>query len=266
MNPALVSMVKDEADIIYYWLLYYYNRGIRNFYIIDNNSTDGTRELIQCFYNQHSDIRAYLEIDEEIAYWQYRKINRLAERAVKEGCDWILPVDADELFFVEGSNQSIPELLSSYPDSDVLVFEWWHYRPSLSDNREQVNPFQRITHRDRLQNSSHTKIFCRYQEGMEICQGNHQLHSNDGWKIDLLKNGYHAHFKVRSKEQLKKKVLNFGKAYEVIREEFFHQSSIENYQGYLESGDLYIEGLYNQYVNECADIENVPFDSSLFTY
>ena len=47
MHVKIFTMVKDEEDIIEYWINYHGSIfGYRNLYIIDNMSTDGTYEKI----------------------------------------------------------------------------------------------------------------------------------------------------------------------------------------------------------------------------
>ena len=46
-GPAvLISVVRNEADILPAFFDHYRGLGIRSFVLIDNNSTDGTREVL----------------------------------------------------------------------------------------------------------------------------------------------------------------------------------------------------------------------------
>jgi hypothetical protein len=263
MRIAYVSMVKDEADIIRYQLAYYYKIGIRDFYIIDNGSTDGTYEILCDIGNK---IRANFVLisDKELAYWQYQRINRLCALAIQDGCTHVLPVDADELLFQEGNEKfNIYDLLTQNMDVDVMKFEWWYYRTDDSDDKDEVNPFLRIVHRDSPQQSTQTKVIVKYKQPMEICQGNHKLHDETNLNIKHIDGLYYAHFSKRSVEHLRKKVVNLGKAYEVIKDSFYHESSIMDYAQYLERGDDFLkEDLHkcnNQYLKEYK-----PFKQELF--
>ena len=47
MSVKLFTMVKDEVDIIEYWIMYHGKLfGYENLFIVDNMSTDGTFEKI----------------------------------------------------------------------------------------------------------------------------------------------------------------------------------------------------------------------------
>lgn len=46
---VLISMVKNEEDIIFENLVWHYAIGFRKFIIIDNNSTDNTKSIIEKF-------------------------------------------------------------------------------------------------------------------------------------------------------------------------------------------------------------------------
>lgn len=264
MRIAYISMVKDELDVIEYNIAYYYNIGFRDFYIIDNGSTDGTYEKL-CEIGNKIKANFVLISDKELAYWQYQRINRLARMAIQDGCTHVLPVDADELLFQEGNdNFNIYDYLSKNNDWDVLKFEWWYYRTDKDDDTEEKNPFLRMVHRDYPQQSTQTKVIVRYQNSMEICQGNHKLHDEEKVLIRTASDLYYAHFSKRSVEHLRKKVINLGKAYEVIKQQFYHESSITDYQKYLERGDDFLKDeMYrfnNQYFKEHKPLKKEMFE------
>lgn len=263
MRIAYVSMVKDEADVIEYNIAYYYNIGIRDFYIIDNDSTDGTYEIL-CEIGKEIKTNFVLISDKQLAYWQYQRINRLAGIAIKDGCTHVLPVDADELLFQEGNpNFNIYDYLATNNDWDVLKFQWWYYRGNSQDDHNQNNPFLRMRHRDNPQQSPQTKIIVRYTNQMEICQGNHKLHNEDKVVVKETKDLFHAHFSKRSVEHLRKKVTNLGKAYEVIKDSFYHESSILDYKNYLEKGDEFLIEELNRFNNQ-FETEFHPFRTEMF--
>ncbi len=266
MKIAYVTMVKDENDIIYHQLNYYKNIGFKDFYIIDNGSTDGTLELINKFISENSQLNFYLEIDKTIDYWQYTRINKLANLAYKNGCDWIMPVDADELLFNNETftNFNIYDFLNNNVNGDYIKFHWWYYRPTNNDNENENNIFLKINHRDAKQQSSQTKIIVKWKEGMEICQGNHNLHSENNYKqIDELsyKISY-AHFWKRSKEQIKNKIINLGEGYRNLRH--LNTGHFEIYEMYLNAGEHYLDTVLNEYKNELP-VEKFPFPKEIFT-
>lgn len=264
---AYVSMVKDEADIMAYQLRYYYKIGVRYFFIIDNGSTDGTVDIIKDFHDEVKDqAEVNLMIDDDVAYWQYIRINRLANIARMKGHKYILPVDADELLFQEGNPDfNINDYIAKTQPWDILKFNWWYFRATKGDNSSEVNPFIRMNHRDDPQQSSHTKIITRHKQAMEICQGNHKLHDEFGYKIFEPTDLFYAHFKYRSPEQFRKKIVNLGQAYEVIKDQFYHEDSILSYANYKKDGMKYVEEEFWKRSNEVKSVKAEIFTKEMFT-
>jgi glycosyltransferase involved in cell wall biosynthesis len=264
MKIAYVSMIKDENDIIYYQLNYYKNIGFRDFYIMDNGSTDGTVELVQKFISENPTLNVHLEFDSTIVYHQYMRMNKLANLAFNQGCNWILPVDADELLFhnEKFTDFNIYDFLNNAPDGDYIKFYWWYYRPTEHDDENEINPFLKINHRDAKQQSSEKKVLVRWKPGMEVCQGNHMLHSEYQYKEinELSYKISYAHFWQRSLQQLIKKTVNLGKAYKDIDMSRFEYTF---YQSYVNEGEQPIINHFNHYKNEFPQ-EKFPFPKEVF--
>ena len=265
MKIAYVTMVKDENDIIYYQLNYYKNIGFKDFYIMDNGSTDGTLELIKQFISENPNLKIHLEIDPTVDYWQYIRMNKLSNLAHSEGCDWILPVDADELLFHNESftDFNIYDFLNNIDDGDYIKFHWWYYRPTDNDDENEKNTFLRINHRDNQQQSSQTKVLVKWKSGMEICQGNHNLHNEAQYKEinNLSYKISYAHFWKRSKEQIRKKIINLGEGYRNLQ--YLNTGHFDIYQMYLGAGDSYLESVLNQYKYEFPQ-QKFPFPNKCF--
>ena len=266
MKIAYITMIKDECDLIYYQLNYYKNIGFKDFYIIDNGSTDGTLDLVSKFISENPQIKVYLEIDNNVDYWQYVRINKLANLAYNEGCDWILPVDADELLFHNETftNFNIYDFLNNVTEGDYIKFQWWYYRPTDNDDANEKNPFLRINHRDKIQQCAFTKVFLKWNPRMIISQGNHCLHDENIFKrIDELSNKiYFAHFWRRSLEQERKKMINLGEGYRNLVNTF-NSGHFALYERYLKEGDNYLKEILNYYKNE-FEVEKFEFKKENF--
>jgi len=65
-NIALITMIKDEDDVIYDNLVWHFCIGFRKFVIIDNNSTDNTRLLVEKFKKQVASNANVVIIDDPI--------------------------------------------------------------------------------------------------------------------------------------------------------------------------------------------------------
>lgn len=90
-----VTMVRNEEDIIGRSVRHLLSQGIDHVLVADNMSTDRTRQVVESL----SDDRVHLATDAEPAYYQGEKMSVLARAAWRSGADWIVPFDADELWF-----------------------------------------------------------------------------------------------------------------------------------------------------------------------
>jgi glycosyl transferase family 2 len=91
------SMVRDEVDIIDLTLDHLLRQGVQHVLVADNGSTDGTLERLR--ERARTDERVHVAVDREGRFFQGAKMTRLAQVAAMAGADWVVPVDADELWF-----------------------------------------------------------------------------------------------------------------------------------------------------------------------
>lgn len=95
-----VTVVKNEEDIIEVTVRHLLAQGLDHIIVADNGSTDGTPAILAALAVQ--DERVTVAIDREPAHHQSEKMTYLAHLAWRRGAEWILPFDADELFFARG--------------------------------------------------------------------------------------------------------------------------------------------------------------------
>ena len=105
MSIKIFTMVKDEVDIIEYWIKYHGELfGYKNLYIVDNMSTDGTYEKIE-FYKK---IRVKLFREED-----YKKKGEIMTKLINSthNYDIAFPIDIDEfiVYYNEDENKINPE-------------------------------------------------------------------------------------------------------------------------------------------------------------
>jgi|GEM_PF-3193062 hypothetical protein len=253
---AGVCVVKDEEDIIYHNLLWHYHQGIKRFVVMDNMSTDNTQNEIRRFADQYSDTLIYLMEDREKGHYQSRKLTAAAEFAHRMWkAEWILPFDGDEILC--SLKAPLLQVLASLNKEDLCIsLPWRNHVLRTFDDYSKSNPLQRMTHRQKS-DSLGIKVMIRWQTGMLISQGNHSVHRKGkiscvpGHKIGLLL----RHYRFRSKNHLKQKFMNKGKAYEAAPDLPEGAAPLQKkwYKEYLEGGETFIEDFYDNEVNEYQD-------------
>lgn len=105
---VMTILVKNEADIIEANIRTHAALGVDAFVVMDNDSTDGTREILAKLQNEFE----LLIIDEKGQYNQAKWMKRLANIA-KNGlkADWVINNDADE-FWLPSNDRNLKENLA----------------------------------------------------------------------------------------------------------------------------------------------------------
>lgn len=255
---AGVTMFKDEEDVAYHNLVWHYNMGIKRFVIMDNLSSDNTASEVRRFANDYLDAQVYLIEDPEVGYYQSRKMTAAAEFAYKMwGAEWILPFDADEILCSFRSPvHTVIESLGKEHIALSLPYKV-HVMRSFDDSSE-TNPFKRMAYRTQSDVHQGAKVIIRWQSGMIIGQGNHNV-TIDGKSVPITKGTDLGlalrHYPFRSKEHIRQKVINGGKAYEAaadLRKKYGRSWKAWN-EGYKKLGEKYIDQMYEYQVKQYPD-------------
>ncbi len=104
---VMTILVKNEQDIIASNIRTHASLGVDAFVVMDNNSSDGTREIL-------TELQKEFEItiiDEKGIYNQAKWMLSLAKEAKKLGADWVINNDADE-FWIPTNEKSLKENLT----------------------------------------------------------------------------------------------------------------------------------------------------------
>jgi glycosyltransferase involved in cell wall biosynthesis len=196
-------MVKDEADVIGGTLAHLADE-VDFLLVADNASTDGTREILAELEDQ---LPLTVIDDPDPAYYQSRKMSDLAERAAGAGADWIVPFDADELWFTH--TKPIAKVLDGIR-APLVRANLFDHRPSAIDV-DDTDPFRSIVWRE-PKPAGLPKVAFRWEPGAVIHQGNHGVtlpsrSSLGPYLIEI------RHFPYRSAEQFVRKARNGAAAY-----------------------------------------------------
>jgi len=206
----LITMVKDEIDIVEDWIIYHGNIfGFNNIYVIDNYSTDGTYEVLLKFaslinvsreknycskgiymrsyidkYCSKEEFGYPLDIDEFIVYYDYNTHKISIDKQIILNYLKNLP---------DYKIYKTAYIMSLYTNEDVVDYSDGFMRATIESKYGYICDFNPMT-----------KSFIKKKlyDG-PIDMGNH-LSSNDYYKTNLCL----IHFHSRNLDQMKKKILN----------------------------------------------------------
>lgn len=194
-------MVKDEADVIAGTLLHLADE-VDEFLVSDNGSTDGTREILA----ELTDMVPLTVLDDpDPAYYQSAKMSALAATAADRGATWVVPFDADEVWFAE---DRISKILAN-AHGNVATARLFNHFPTAIDTNDP-DPFLSIEWRQ-TDPAPLPKVAFRWEPGAVIHQGNHGVTLPHGERPEALLSI--RHFPYRTAEQFVRKTRNGAAAY-----------------------------------------------------
>ena len=186
-------MVKDEADIIGP-LLEHLGRQVDEVILADNGSTDGTREIAAGY--DFVDLRD----DPEPAYLQSQKMTNLAHEAGLKNHAWVIPCDADEVWYAPDGRTLSQYLGGVPPDVQIISAELFNHIPSGLDDKRSPLP----------------KVCARPRRDLKIAMGNHKASIADGPSLTA-QGLVIRHFSWRSREQYLHKIRTGERAYALTK-------------------------------------------------
>ncbi|MGM9692436.1 MAG: glycosyltransferase family 2 protein [Alloprevotella sp.] len=213
---VMTLLVKNEEEMLARQIEFHHALGVDHFIVTDNNSTDGTPDIIR----HYRDKGWIVDVIEEHAtdYEQKAWVDRMVELArTKHRADWIINADADE-FWLPACG-SFPEMLKA-TRANVLAGELHSVLP------EEGKPWQEWTNlvryvddfeayglsRFSMFERQNKKVLHRSRGYLQISMGNHKVsmlpHIERRAEITIF------HFNVRGREQFMQKMINGGQQLE----------------------------------------------------
>lgn len=211
MILVLTLLVKDEVDIIQDHLDYHLKRGIDFILVTDNQSTDGTLEILKK-YAEKGQIQLFTEEGNNMD--QSKWVSHMAKIAFgKYKATWVLNSDTDEFWWpVQDSFRNILKVVPS--DVDVLNIKRYNFLPRPV---HEGALFQRMIYRDldsrnALNNPLPPKIMHRGMAEITLEHGNHDvLHPSNVIRLDFTEIEI-FHFPLRTYAQYANKIRNGAEA------------------------------------------------------
>lgn len=266
-------MVKNEIDIIETFIRYHLSF-LDGMVILDNGSTDGTKEIILRLIKE--DLPIHLIFDDSPAYNQSEMTTDMFYETIRRfNPKFILPLDVDE-FLTSYSGKNIRDILDKEAVNDAVNYiSWVTYVPTEKDDESEMDVLKRIKHRRSEQNNYDEKILIstsianKYK--IKIKHGNHGLEkiNNVYFEENKLTNLNLAHFPVRSIEQMKSKYIvgwlaHLARPQQVIFDWYYYYNIIKSGREFTIS-DLTKMALYYDVINKNQKMEIVedPLNLSL---
>ena len=213
MSALAIAMVKNEADIIEAFVRHNLHF-VDLFIVIDNLSTDGTREILQALRREGLPLLVF--DDPVFGHFQSEKVTHVYRMVAPVfQPDLVYLLDADE-FLRAPSRNALEALLGELQPGSVALLPWTTYLPAPERPAEQVraDPLGAMTRRRRREEPTYYKAVIRRRaqdDGVLVIeQGNHaaRLATGGGLPTLTLQGAALAHFPVRGVDQLSAKVIN----------------------------------------------------------
>lgn len=208
-----VMMVRDEEDVIEPLICHLVDELVDGIVVADNRSVDGTSEAISrgTRYADDHGVELIALHDPEPGYYQSKKMTGLGQIASSLGATWIVPVDADEIWYAQDG--PLGEVLRAEPSNSTLaVVRILNHYPTVHD--QPGIPFESMRWRTEQPQPLH-KVAVRWEPDAVIEQGNHSAqlpmrgHVYTGQQLLI------RHFPYRNPEQFVRKAANGAEAYGV---------------------------------------------------
>lgn len=216
-SPVLIMtlLVRNEEGMLEKNILFHKSMGVDAFIITDNNSTDGTPEIIKKYVDRGWVVGSIIEYGNN--YDQARWVDRMIRLAAKKHqADWIINADADELWFSARGN--LKEDLSD-TTSNVILCPLYNVIPENSRIEEWCHVVKHPLEDPQSYGLSKYSIFGRQSAKVvhrakgyrRISMGNHSVEMKYS-KISNSSTISIYHYPIQSYEQFKNKIIIGGRA------------------------------------------------------
>lgn len=193
---AVCAIAKNEGPYFEEWIEWHRKQGVEKFYIYDNESTDGTREILA----------PYVEAGVvEYCYWPgYRRQlaayddclerHRLAVR-------WLAFIDLDE-FIVPLKDETIPAFLSRFEGFPAVEINWLIYGSGGAKTKTNGTMMERFKCHSRPEHplNRHVKSIVNPRRVFTMI-GCHEAARISGYAADSHGNLIKKHFREREPQQ-----------------------------------------------------------------
>jgi hypothetical protein len=151
-NLAICAIAKNEGPYFEEWIEWHRKMGAEKFYIYDNDSSDGTRDILA----------PYVESGlVEYVFWPGMKRQLPAYDDCIDKCRlnarWIAVIDLDE-FIVPVKDKTITEFLKRFEEFSAVEINWLIYGSGGAKKRETGGVMERFKYHSLPNNISNRRI------------------------------------------------------------------------------------------------------------
>jgi hypothetical protein len=173
---ALCGIVKDEIHGIVEWLAHYKALGFTDFLIYDNDSTDGTSDVLRAL--DEAGELVHLDWPHEVGSRPQRMAYEHARR--HSDVDWIAFFDADEFLFLR-DDPSIDIFLGRFEaEVSAIAFNWTVFGSGGQERYRPVPVIERFTDALPEEASLHLTVKTMGRRARLVGNGVHRVKIDDG--------------------------------------------------------------------------------------
>lgn len=241
---ALISMIRNESDIITSFLAYALEL-FDDIYIVNVSSTDGTTEILDLFSKTNKNIHIFTTNIKE--KYQAAYINQLSRLAFSDGADWIFLLDGDEFLNIDNRDNLIA-FLNGY-DDNFMVLPWINLIPT------SLGSFTKFNINQIFYWTGRTSRYCKvainrfiYETfpNYYIDEGSHNLYIDNSPCISNSIGLTILHLPIRSHDRLKYKIQE---AY----------STLQSKAGKLSGEGSHVECLYGCFFSGAIAVNSIQY-------
>lgn len=209
---VMTILVKDEADIIQENIEYHLSRGVDHFIVMDNDSKDGTTEILKRY--EREGVLDYIYQDG--VYSQSEWVTQMARLAYQNHkADWVINNDADEFWWHDCG--CLKTALCDIP-KEVGVVRARRHNMLREEGLESEKFYDRMTFRRKrslnpVGKPLLPKVCARGSDKVVVHSGSHNITLSD--QDDVIDSDIEIfHFPFRYEGQVRRKIDNIGAGYE----------------------------------------------------
>lgn len=238
---AVLMMFKDEEDIIGKCIDHWAGLGVDHFYLCNNGSTDNSAfEVLDAQLRNCAQFTVTHTIKEDFP--QREMINKLKAMAIKDGHQWLFPIDADEFLNMGVTGyESIQDFVKDHEFRPKYFACSYRYKNIMPNGNRWFEP-------------EHEKVFGKLNPDWNISIGNHQIEDHSIY-FDI-QNIWLDHYQYRSYDQFKRKKITFFKAFE--KAGYLDHKFVKEYRLYQKHGEAYLEQMWDYLLRGVTEFEFKP--------